>query len=189
MSKRKKRKLPFFDRSEMTTMINMAQDHETNDRAIAIVCMAHIEDALAELIRLNLESYNDDMDDSLFSAGGSAPLSTFKNKVVIAEAMGIIYPEFSKDLLRMAKIRNEFAHKLRVDGFDHELVSGHVDQLNSVKEVVYISIAAQFIPSPQSMEPSRRRRFSYSAIVAAMALNGEDSAMIDRVHMFHTLSD
>lgn len=188
MSGKKKKKLPPYDRGEMQLMIDMAENPETDDRTIAIVCLAHIEDALAELLRANLPAYTGEMEKDLFAPGGSAPLSTFKNKVVFARAMGVLYPDFADELTRMAQIRNRFAHRLAVDAFDHEQVRDHVDQLKSLRNIALLTSAALIIPSPEMLAPTRRRRFCYSAVAAALALNGEEVVMIDRVHMLHRLS-
>jgi hypothetical protein len=184
----KKRKLPVYDRNEMQMMIDLAENGETSDRTLAIVCMAHLEDALAELLRANLEGYSGDIEKDLFSPGGSAPLSTFRNKVVMAEAMGVIYPDFARELSRMATIRNRFAHHLTVDSFDHEQVRDHVEQLHSLREVALLVSAALILPTAQMIAPTRRRRFCYSAVVAALALNGEETVMIDRINLLHRLS-
>lgn len=181
-------KVPVYDRNEMQLMIDLAENADTNDRTLAIVCMAHIEDALAELFRANLEAYSAEMEKDLFSPGGSAPLSTFRNKVVMAEALGLLYPEFARELQRMATIRNRFAHHLTVDSFEHEQVRDHVDQLHSLRDVVLLVSAALVVPTPQMTEPTRRRRFGYSAVVAALALNGEETVVIDRINLMHRLS-
>ncbi|SDA36039.1 hypothetical protein [Sphingomonas sp. NFR15] len=106
----------------------------------------------------------------------------------MAEAMGIIYPDFARELLRMATIRNRFAHHLTVDSFDHEQVRDHVERLHSLREVALLVGAALIMPTQQMIEPTRRRRFCYSAVVAALALNGEETVMIDRINLLHRLS-
>jgi len=175
-----------YDPAEMQLMIDAAENPATDDRTVAIVCLAHIEDALSELLRANLPGLRSGLESTLFLPGG--PLSTFGNKVAIAEAMQIIYPEFAHELLRMATIRNRFAHKLTVTTFDNELVRDHVDQLTSLRDVALLSIAALIVPPQEAVSPSRRRRFSYSAVVAAFALNGEELVMLDRVQWLRRLS-
>ncbi len=175
-----------YDRAEMQLMIDAAENPANDDRTIAIVCLAHIEDALSEMLRANFPGFRPDLEKALFSPGG--PVSTFGNKVAIAEAMQVIYPEFARELLRMATIRNRFAHKLTVTTFDNELVRDHVDQLTSLREVSLLSSAALIIPPQEATSPSRRRCFSYSAVVAALALNGEELVMLDRVYWLRRLS-
>lgn len=185
---KKSRKVQVYNRNEMQLMIDLAENADTDDRTLAIVCMAHIEDALAELLRANLEAYSAEMEKELFSPGGSAPLSTFRNKVVMAKALGLLYPDFARELERMATIRNRFAHHLTVDSFEHEQVRDHVDQLHSLREVALLVSAALILPTPQMTNPTLRRRFCYSAVVAALALNGEETVMIDRINLLHRLS-
>lgn len=181
------KKVAAYDPAEMQLMIDVAEDPATDDRTIAIVCMAHIEDALAELLRANLAGINSQIEKPLFAPGG--PLSTFGNKVVLAQAMELIYPAFASELSRMASIRNKFAHKLTVTSFDHDLVRDHVDQLNSLRDIALLATAAFVIPPPAALSPSRRRRFSYSAVVAALALNGEELVMLDRVQQLNRLPE
>lgn len=175
-----------YDPAEMQLMIDAVESSATDDRTIAIVCLAHIEDALAELLRANLAGFRPDLERALFSPGG--PLSTFGNKLKIAEAMQVIYPNFARELSRMATIRNRFAHKLSVTTFDSELVRDYVDELTSLRDVALLSSAALVIPPTEAISPSRRRRFSYSAVVAALALNGEELVMMERVRWLERLS-
>lgn len=59
----------------------------------------------------------------------------------------------------------------------------------SLKEVSLLASAALVIPPTAALTPSRRRRFSYSAVDAALALNGEELVMLDRVQWLNRLPE
>lgn len=172
---KKKRTLRPLAIDEMNLMIDMAEGEEADDRTVAIVCGAHIDDALTDLLRSNLpgisEGQDDGLDNRLF-APGRGPLGTFGNKVALVEAMGFVTPSFARELETLAKIRNLFAHRLKVDSFDHVLVRDHVENLQSMRVVESLVLAALVMPPDFIAKPTKRRRFTQSAVEAALALNG-----------------
>lgn len=176
MAKRKKPRTIAAD--ELQLMIDLAENTETDDRTVAIVCVAHIEDALADLLRANLPGLTDDLDSTVFAPEAGGPLATFGYKVAIAQALDFITIDFATELRGMAKIRNQFAHKLSVDSFDHDAVSGMVHKLTSLRNHSALILAMLVMPPDVVANPTTRRRFVYSAVTAAVALNGEEGVAL-----------
>ncbi len=80
------------------------------DRAVAVLGAAYVEEALLDalLIRLGIEDQS--AVEQLLENG--APLSTFSNKINLAEAVHLIGPRTRGDLDRIRKVRNECAHSV-----------------------------------------------------------------------------
>jgi DNA-binding MltR family transcriptional regulator len=86
-----------------------------SDRALAIVAASLIEIHLTKLIKQALID-NAKVEQMLFRSSG--PLGAFATKIRLAYMMGMISPEFFKDLEIMREIRNRFAHDTHVGSFD-----------------------------------------------------------------------
>jgi DNA-binding MltR family transcriptional regulator len=84
-------------------------------RSIAISLTALVENRLTSYLRIVMRQ-DPKIANDLFQPSG--PLANFGTKIRLAYMFGLIAPEFSKDLLIINKIRNEFAHKPEVKRFD-----------------------------------------------------------------------
>lgn len=89
-------------------------DAQTNDRALVLVAGGMLEDFLGGMIQLKLEVMkggwfiDDDINDLYDSYG---PFSTFDLKIRFAGSIGMLTPEYRKDIERIKSIRNYFAHE------------------------------------------------------------------------------
>jgi hypothetical protein len=88
----------------------MIETAQCDDRSAAIIGACFIEDALEECLRFYLK-HNDEAVGRLFDVGEPA-LGTFSAKIDLCAAMGIVGPRAYKDLGRIRKIRNLFAHRM-----------------------------------------------------------------------------
>jgi mannitol operon repressor len=102
----------------------IAELHIQSDRACAIVAASMLENMLETVI---VRSMVPGTTDALL--GAYAPLSTFRGKIDLALAMGLIGKSEAHDLNRVRKIRNSFAHSLEPLSFDRSPVREHVQQL------------------------------------------------------------
>lgn len=82
-------------------------DHAT-DRAVAILVAAYVEEALLDALLFRLGSKKEEAVGELLENG--AALSTFSNKISLAQAVHLIGPRTRGDLDRIRKVRNECAH-------------------------------------------------------------------------------
>lgn len=155
-------------RHDLEKMKALANDGSTNDRTVAIVCLAHLEDVLSDALRIAFVGLRPAMDGELFGGGGgNAPLGTFRNKVIVAEAIGLVAQEFAAELRAMATVRNRFAHRMDVESFDHDGVRDWCDRLVFLdRRNLLFSAALVLLP-----DPTRRERFVYSAVAAAISLH------------------
>jgi hypothetical protein len=102
---------------------------ETDARVKAIVCAAYIEDHITGLIREKMPGLTPVLTKKIFSETG--PLGTIGNKIDAAQALCVIETKIAEDARLIARIRNRFAHEIRVDNFDHPRVKDLVDKLQS----------------------------------------------------------
>lgn len=82
---------------------------EENDRAVAIVGPAFIDTILEYILREFLISDEKEVDTLL-----DRQLSTFSSKIAMAYCLGLIPKVIRDDLRLVAKVRNRFAHELKV---------------------------------------------------------------------------
>lgn len=83
---------------------------DLDERGLVLALSAFAEDALGDLLRAFLIP-SDAV--ALLLDGFNAPLGTFSSRIKAAYAMGLLTEAQYKDLERLRKIRNEFAHAWR----------------------------------------------------------------------------
>ena len=89
----------------------VAEIGEQSDRGAAIVAFAFLDDVLTDVIQSRLHKYKHKGEDvSKFMFQGAGPLATFSARRRLALMLGIIGPKTYDDLVRLAQVRNEFAH-------------------------------------------------------------------------------
>lgn len=86
-----------------------------SDRAVAILGAAYVEEALLDALLIRLGVKDETAVEELLENG--APLSTFSNKIILAEATHLIGPRTRGDLDRIRKVRNECAHSVNPVSF------------------------------------------------------------------------
>lgn len=158
---------------EITYLLRMLGDAAIPDRVIAIIVGAHLDDAMARLLGKHLRGADDKLKAKLL-ASGSGVLGTFTARVDILRALNLITEEKRHELLKIAKIRNVFAHRLTVDTFDHAQIRDHVDGLKLI-EMAEESLRAQGQPGvKREYRDSRRGRFIYSGATLSHNLSFTD---------------
>ncbi len=107
------RSLSLSDHDEALSKENfprvLGQLKEESDRGLAITGGALLEAMLTKLLWLALENRGDSQ--SLFEDQGG-PLSTFRNKILMAHAMGLIDDQTKDEADIIRRIRNRFSHAL-----------------------------------------------------------------------------
>jgi hypothetical protein len=89
---------------------------EQSPRAAALGAAVMVEVGLSSMLRARLWIKDDSADNELFGSNG--PISTFSQKIKMAEAMRIIGPDTRSNLDYIREIRNAFAHTHRDITFD-----------------------------------------------------------------------
>lgn len=105
------------------------QFENSTDRAAAIVGGAYVEECLLRALGGHLHKDKKRFD-RLFHHSGS--LSSFEAKIHIAVLVGLINDEFANDLKVIKDIRNGFAHDLKLDSFEADMVRDHLAKLTLV---------------------------------------------------------
>lgn len=90
-----------------------------SDRAVAILAVSYLENALEKNLLNRLVSHN--RVENLFR--GYGPLATFSAKINVAYAVGLIPEHITKDLHTLRKIRNRFAHETTSLNFGSQAIS------------------------------------------------------------------
>ena len=91
----------------------LRREREYTDRDAAIIFAAMLEHALEAAISSHFVG---DAKRELFSYDDDGPLATFASKISIGRALGVFDDRMRKDLTRLKKIRNAFAHaRVHVD--------------------------------------------------------------------------
>jgi len=94
--------------------------NEASDRAVAIVGPAFLDTLLTEML---VNFLIDDHKEVQKLMEPDGPLGTFGAKVSAAYCLGLIGDIIKSDLRLVAKVRNRFAHELRVDFSDEKIKS------------------------------------------------------------------
>lgn len=104
-----------------------AEFEKESDRAAVILSIAMLEQTLETLLKTRLVSISSSEDP--FIEGQNAPISTFSAKINLAYRIGLISPQFSRDLHILRKIRNEFAHNVSHCNFENTIVQNRIIEL------------------------------------------------------------
>jgi hypothetical protein len=107
--------------------------HEKDDIHLAIMGVALVEARLDNLLVRWLARNDSAFMNRLFESPG--PMSSFSNKILTAEAFGVIRTALADELNSMRTIRNAFAHAKLPITFDDRPVSGEVDKLKMLEEI------------------------------------------------------
>ncbi len=83
--------------------------HEGSDRVAGILGCALVENALLAALASNLANV---FDDSALFVDQNAPFSTFKQRIIAGQALGLYTSAAAKDMDIIRDIRNQFAHAL-----------------------------------------------------------------------------
>jgi hypothetical protein len=120
---------------DMLHVHSLAVATDVDDRSLAIIGTAFLESILTEAIAVRLPVLDEDVRRTLFDPHRNAPLSTFAAKVHMARAMKAVAGIAYEDLKLIGRIRNEFAHNVRVDRFDHVNVLKYVNRLKKQSQL------------------------------------------------------
>jgi DNA-binding MltR family transcriptional regulator len=93
---------------------------QTNDRAMAILCGAFLDEILALLLQGFLVE-GSPATNGLFDA--DRPLGTYSAKIQLAHALGLITDDEYNDLDTIRKVRNRFAHALQGLSFTDDSIT------------------------------------------------------------------
>lgn len=98
-----------------------------SDRALAIVSVAYLEDQLKQWLSKALNAEVTGGIEALFQ--GFGPLSSFSSKIRMTAALGWISKPIEVSLDALRRIRNEFAHRPFITGFDDPKICSYLDSM------------------------------------------------------------
>ena len=93
------------------------ESQDDSDRGCALLLVSILEIHMEKLLRSTFIQIKNVVD-PLFHYPG--PLSTFSAKIRLAYCLRLIYPYEYRDLVRISKIRNRFAHELHGISFSKD---------------------------------------------------------------------
>ncbi|UFW75200.1 hypothetical protein [Bradyrhizobium sp. WU425] len=97
-------------------------------RTLAILAASYIETHLVELIVRRLPGIDAEIRKRLFDPIRGS-VSTFGAKIDLARALNVLTDRGRSSALLVAKVRNSFAHNLRLSSFDHAEVAKYIDKM------------------------------------------------------------
>jgi DNA-binding MltR family transcriptional regulator len=103
-----------------------------SDRGAAVLAGSYVENHLGLYLKLKMKDPS--LAERMFSSEGS--LSTFSQRIDLAQAFGFLSREQCADLHLIKKIRNHFAHHPKEASFNDKLVSDWVANLIATKTKV-----------------------------------------------------
>ena len=98
-------------------------------RGLAVVAPAIVENRLTALLKAAMRQDEKVLHD-LFHPG--APLGDFGVKIKLAYVLNLIHEDVYKDLTTVTKIRNAFAHDVRINSFDVPQIKDRVQSLRAL---------------------------------------------------------
>jgi DNA-binding MltR family transcriptional regulator len=116
-----------------------------SDRAVAVVCTAIVENRLTDLIAAAMRD-DTEVFKELFRASG--PLGSLASKIRLAYLMRLLHGDIYRDLLIVTKIRNDFAHSVKITSFDDPSAKSRVEGLHAT--AVYRSLGEKLAADLQS---------------------------------------
>lgn len=85
-------------------------------RELAIVCASILDVALAELLSLRLNNHSKDIEEFLgLNGDGTSPSGSFGARIQLAFLLGILTTTDVMILRCLKDLRNQFAHRLKID--------------------------------------------------------------------------
>jgi DNA-binding MltR family transcriptional regulator len=96
-----------------------AEIERASDRAACIIAGSYVETKLTEYLKSKV-NHHKDLWDRLTHP--SAPLGSFSVKIDIAFMFALITKEARSDLVILKDVRNAFAHKMTIAGFQDQWV-------------------------------------------------------------------
>lgn len=103
------------------------------DRACAILGGAYLDQVLRILLRKKLIDENKYVEENILSDSPGGILSTFSAKIRMSYSLGILSEEELRDLDLIRKIRNAFAHDLKLLRFDSKAIKQRCESLYHAK--------------------------------------------------------
>lgn len=104
--------------------------HQESDRGAAVLAGSYVENLLGSYLIHCMEDKS--VKDKIFSSNG--PLSSFSQRIEVAQAFGYIDKKTASRLDLIRKIRNHFAHHPFDASFDHSPVKDWANNLYSLLE-------------------------------------------------------
>lgn len=100
-----------------------------SDRGAAVLAGGYVENHLALFLKSKMKDPS--IAERMFSSEG--PLSTFSQRITLAQAFGFLSKEQCADLSLIKNIRNHFAHHPKEASFDEKPVSNWIPDLIATK--------------------------------------------------------
>lgn len=101
-----------------------------SDRAVAVVCLAIVENRLTDLLKAAMRE-DEKTQEELFNPSG--PIGSLGTKIKLAYMLGLIHADVHSDLRLVTKIRNEFAHNVRITSFDEPIINNRIESLHAFR--------------------------------------------------------
>lgn len=141
--------------------------YSENDRSLAIVSYAYIDDRLRDLYSQTLNPQISGGVKSLLD--GMGPLNNSSARIQLAAGLYWLQPKTYSNLGLLRKIRNEFAHDPHVSSFSDNRISGYLTSMDPTEEVVLDVLSGL----PDGIKLSLREIFFIRSVITCQAMIAE----------------
>lgn len=155
--------------ADFALLSKLIAEPKTEDRTLAIVCASYAEKYLGEMIQHHLPGLNSKMRETMFDPEGL--FGPYAARVSTAKALALISTDDFHNLKLIGSIRNRFAHNLSVTDFEHEMVSGRVDQLRYAMDVVGETKVERKVREAEFGRLKRDSKFTHTAANICLRLH------------------
>ena len=128
---------------------------DVEPRTVIIIGTSYIETYLAELTKLQFPGLNSKLKDRLFENDGA--LSQFGTLIDVAAALNVLTGRGRREAIKLARVRNRFAHRLHISDFEHPDVAGIIDEIESYRGFRFTGTEYEF----DNKDMSRRDKVVY----------------------------
>jgi hypothetical protein len=137
------------DRAQRELAQVLSEFRAESDRGAALLGAAYLDEKLVCLFRSRF--WDDTVGWDLLRQGG--PIGTFGVRASLAHALGWIRPHSLRDLKRIQKVRDYFAHQMQVATFSDDLVRSHCMELPIAKDIDTFSEGMGWAKASRPPEP------------------------------------
>lgn len=161
---------------------------KSSDRTAAIVIFALIDDIIIASLKHHMNPKIKGGTKSLFEKNGL--LSSANSRITLSAALYWINPQTYHDINILRTIRNNFAHHIDYDSFEHKTIKGLISSINHQEKRYFLSMSKVLVElsslSVREIFLVRALAVTNSLCMDCMKIPFAISNKVDPDHMFST---
>lgn len=142
----------------------------SDDRVVAIVAAAYVDDCLTQLIVSALPGLNSSLRERLFRPEGA--LGQLAPKIDLAKALTLISGDERSDYITLVRVRNRMAHYVEATSFDFPEVTNLINAFKRKPN------SPNYLNSDLAKNRVQRTKFEFVVIELLMELQNKVASII-----------